>query len=304
MSKAFSKVVLLQGGDSPEREVSLTSAKNVEQSLLRLCDEVVCFDPAEKNIAELKDIAPDIVFNILHGGAGEDGRIQATLNQMGLKVTGSNYYASALAMDKNLCKLIWASEELPTPSWLLVNDTNQDTLDAVLLELGNEVFVKPNNGGSSIATTKVTNRQELEDAIKQAQQAGNKDILVEQTISGMELTYSIVGQKVLPGIRIEVSDGFYDYAAKYEKETTRYISPPQIEQSIDKECQELALKAFKAIGCYGWGRVDFMVNGREPLLLEINTIPGMTSHSLVPKAANAAGIEFDQLITQILELAQ
>lgn len=303
MSKRFGKIALIQGGDSPEREISLASAKMVGVQLDQLCTEVLRFDPRDRELCELTTAGVDAAFIILHGGIGEDGRVQAALELLGIPYTGPRHFGCAMAMDKNVSKLMWTDVELPTPPWLLVTDTNEETLDEIQLNLGLELFVKPNNGGSSLATAKVNNRDELATAILAALATDPKAI-VEQAIGGMELTYGIVGDEVLPGIRIEVANGFYDYAAKYDLDTTKYICPPQIPAEVDAACRELSMKAFTALDCSGWGRVDLMVSGREPFLLEVNPVPGMTDHSLVPKAATVAGIAADELVARILELAQ
>lgn len=300
MSAQFGKVALLHGGVSPEREVSLNSAVMVGRALDGMCEEVLRFDPAERSLAELLDEKVDLVFNILHGGAGEDGRIKSTLDMLGIPCTGSSYMASVVASDKNLSKLLWLNEGLPTAPWFMVTAADDKVLDEIELSLGHELFVKPNNGGSSIATTKVTDRQELVLAIAEALQVDDK-VMVEQCVNGMELTYPLLGDELLPGIRIEVAENFYDYAAKYELGTTSYICPPQLVGEVDGEARSVALAAFQALGCSGWGRVDMMVSGREMFLLEVNTVPGMTDHSLVPRSAAVAGIDQRELVARILE---
>ncbi len=303
MSKEFGKVALLLGGDTPEREVSLSSAQMVGKELEQLCAEVVRFDPRDHNIAELRDLKTDCAFIILHGGSGEDGTVQAALEMMNIPFTGSRHLPCALAMDKTLSKQIWYLAGLPTASWKTVEDCSNDTLNEIELTLGHDVFVKPNCGGSSCATRRARNRAEVESAVQEALMLDSK-VIVEQTVEGIELTYGIVGDLLLPGIRIEAASGVYDYAAKYELDTTRYICPPQVPKQLDDKAQQLAREAYRLLGCAGWGRVDLMISGHDLYLLEINTVPGMTSHSLVPQAAAAAGIDSTELIRRILRLAE
>lgn len=303
MSKQFGKIALLQGGVSNERDVSLASAAMVGRELENICTEVIRFDTAERSLTELVELHVDAAFILLHGAAGEDGRMQAALEMLGIPYTGSRPQACALAMDKNLSKLIWAETALPTPPWLLVKDAAAETLDEIQLMLGYEVFVKPNHGGSSIYMGKVTKRSQLAAAIETALQEEDS-VLIEQTVPGIELTYGIVEDTVFHGIQIETDQEFYDYAAKYELDTTQYICPPRIQADIEEHCRELALAAFQALGCSDWGRVDLMLRGREPFLLEANTVPGMTDHSLVPKAAAQFGLAPGELLTKILRQAR
>ena len=303
MSARFGKVAMLLGGDSTEREVSLSSAKSVGKALDEICAEVIRHDPQTDKLESLKEAGVESVFNILHGGAGENGMTQAALELMGIPFTGSRHLASALALDKDLSKTIWLHEGLATPLWIVATEVSEVTLDNIHLELGRDLFVKPNNGGSSVATRRVESREDLAEAISEALEVDDK-ALVEECVDGQELTYAIVGDELLPGIRIEVDEGFYDYEAKYESDKTRYVCPPNLPSSLDKVAQMMSRDAFKALGCTGWGRVDLIASGREVFLLEINTIPGMTEHSLVPKAAKARGWEMNELVGRILEEAR
>lgn len=302
MSKKYGRIVLLQGGVSPEREISLQSADNIAPALATLCDQLLRFDPQEKCMSELPSLKPDMVFNILHGGEGEDGTIQAALETFDIPVTGSHARACLLAMDKRLSKLVWEDEGLGTPPWRLATDLEPATLDAIQLDLGDAVFVKPNNGGSSQLASRAHGRDELTAAIKLVLDA-DCEALVEQLIDGIEVTYGIVGEQVLPGIRIEVPHGFYDYRAKYIADDTRFICPPDLPGDLDARASALSLRAYQALGCSDWGRVDMLISGQDLHLLEINTIPGMTSHSLVPQAARQAGMELPQLLEAIMESA-
>lgn len=299
MSARFGRIALLQGGSSPEREVSFMSAQMVGAALDEMCAEVIRFDPAERSIAELVALKPDAVFNILHGGAGENGVIQATLEMLAIPFTGSRHLGCALAMDKNVSKTIWAKNLLPTPAWLPVTEVSDAVLDQILLELGEDLFVKPNSGGSSLNSRRVRDREQLA-AILEEVLAVDAIAMVEQNVEGIELTYGILGDQVLPGIRIEVVQDFYDYKAKYEVETTRFICPPRLPRDLDKIAARLSRQAFDILGCSSWGRVDLIANGNDMQLLEVNTIPGMTSHSLVPKAAAAVQIDFAEVVARIL----
>ena len=303
MSRNFGKIALLQGGDSPEREVSLMSAKQVGATLDELCTEVVRFDPSQRSMAELVGMKPDAVFNILHGGAGENGVMQAALEMLGISFTGSRHLACALAMDKNLSKTIWSQHFLPTPMWKAVDEVSGTVLDEIQFELGDDLFVKPNSGGSSLCSRRVSTREELSRMLEEVLQV-DKLAMVEQFVGGLELTYGILGDQVLPGIRIEAATGFYDYEAKYEAETTRFICPPKLPRNLDETGAKLARQAFDLLGCHGWGRVDLMLSGQDMQLLEVNTVPGMTSHSLVPHAAAKAAVSFSDLVGRILEEAR
>ena len=243
----------------------------------------------------------DRAFIVLHGRGGEDGSVQGALELMGMPYTGSGVLASALAMDKVRTKRLWAAEGLPTaPYEVLGKDTN---LKAVAKRLGAPLFVKPASEGSSVGMSKVRKAADLEEAYALAV---NYDpvVLAEKFIDGPELTVAIVGERVLPIIRIETPREFYDYEAKYIANDTRYLIPCGLPQKKEKEIQALCLKAFKALGCRGWGRVDLMLDKRgKPFLLEVNTSPGMTDHSLVPMAARAVGVSYEDLCVQVLELA-
>ena len=301
MTAGFGKVAVLLGGKSAEREVSLKSGGMVLAALRKKGVDAHPFDPKEKDLLELVKERFQRVFIALHGGFGEDGTVQGVLEWLGIPYTGSGVLASALAMDKVRTKRLWAAEGLPTaPYEVLGKDTN---LKAVAKKLGVPLFVKPASEGSSVGMTKVKKAGDLEEAYALAV---NYDpvVLAEKFIDGPELTVAILGEQVLPIIRIETPREFYDYEAKYIANDTRYLIPCGVAEKKEKELQAICLKAFRSLGCRGWGRVDLMLDKRgRPYLLEVNTSPGMTDHSLVPMAARAVGISYEDLCVQVLERA-
>jgi len=301
VTAGFGKVAVLLGGKSAEREVSLKSGGMVLAALRKKGVDAHPFDPKEKDLLELVKERFQRVFIALHGGFGEDGTVQGVLEWLGIPYTGSGVLASALAMDKVRTKRLWAAEGLPTaPYAVLGKDTN---LKAVAKKLGVPLFVKPASEGSSVGMTKVKKAGDLEEAYALAV---NYDpvVIAEKFIDGAELTVAILGERVLPIIRIETPREFYDYEAKYIANDTRYLIPCGVSAKKEKELQAICLKAFRALGCRGWGRVDLMLDKRaRPYLLEVNTSPGMTDHSLVPMAARAVGISYEDLCVQVLERA-
>ena len=295
----FGKVAVLLGGKSAEREVSLKSGAMVLKALRAKGVDAHPFDPKEKDFAALEKERFERVFIALHGRFGEDGTVQGILEWLGIPYTGSGVLASALAMDKLRTKRIWAAEGLPTAPHAVL--TQQSNLKSVSRTLGFPLFVKPAREGSSVGMSKVKRAADLEEAFALAV---NYDALViaEKFIDGPELTVAILGEQVLPVIRIETPREFYDYEAKYIANDTRYLIPCGVSKAKEAEIQAMCLKAFKALGCRGWGRVDLMLDRRgKPFLLEINTAPGMTDHSLVPMAARAVGISYEELCVRILE---
>jgi len=301
VTSGFGKVAVLLGGKSAEREVSLKSGGMVLAALRKKGVDAHPFDPKERDLLELVKERFQRVFIALHGRFGEDGTVQGVLEWLGIPYTGSGVLASALAMDKVRTKRLWAAEGLPTaPYEVLGKDTN---LKAVAKKLGVPLFVKPASEGSSVGMTKVKKAGDLEEAYALAV---NYDpvVIAERFIDGAELTVAIVGERVLPIIRIETPREFYDYEAKYIANDTRYLIPCGVSEKKEKELQAICLKAFRALGCRGWGRVDLMLDKRgRPYLLEVNTSPGMTDHSLVPMAARAVGISYEDLCVQVLEMA-
>ncbi|MGQ0655475.1 MAG: D-alanine--D-alanine ligase [Betaproteobacteria bacterium] len=298
----FGKVGVLLGGRSAEREVSLKSGSMVLAALKKKGVGAHPFDPKERGLEELARENFDRVFIALHGRFGEDGTLQGILEWLGIPYTGSGVLASALAMDKLRTKRIWAAEGLPAaPHAVLTSDTD---LKAVARKLGTPLFVKPASEGSSVGMSKVKRAADLDEAFALAV---NYDpvVIAEKFIDGPELTVSILGEQVLPAIRIETPREFYDYEAKYIANDTRYLIPCGLSKAKEKQIQALSMRAFDALGCRGWGRVDLMLDQRgRPYLLEINTSPGMTDHSLVPMAARAVGISYEELCVKILEGAR
>jgi D-alanine-D-alanine ligase len=297
----FGKVAVLFGGRSAEREVSLKSGAAVLAALQRSGVDAHAFDPAEQDLHELLEQGYKRVFIALHGRFGEDGTVQGALELMGIPYTGSGVMASALAMDKWRTKLVWQAAQLPVPDYTML--TQDSDWDAVVKQLGLPLFVKPANEGSSVGISKVKNAAELPAAYAEA---ARHDALViaERFIGGGEYTAAIVGGQALPVIKIEPANEFYDYEAKYLRNDTRYLCPSGLSAEQEAEMQRLAQLGFALIGGRGWGRVDFLVDEQgKPYLLEINTSPGMTDHSLVPMAARQAGMSFEQLVVKVLGLA-
>ncbi len=297
----FGKVGVLLGGRSAEREVSLKSGGAVLAALIRQGVDAHAFDPAERPLAELQREGFERVFIALHGRGGEDGSLQGALTLMGIPFTGSGVLASALGMDKWRSKLIWQAAGLPVPDYALL-EAGSD-FDAVERRLGLPLFVKPANEGSSVGVAKVKLPGTLEAAYRMAAEHDTL-VLAERYLAGGEFTVAILGDEALPVVKIEPAAEFYDYEAKYSRDDTRYLCPAGLSADEEAGMQALARRAFAVLGCRGWGRVDVLLDAEgRPYLLEINTAPGMTDHSLVPMAARAAGIGFDELCLRILELA-
>ena len=295
----FGKVAVLFGGKSAEREVSLKSGSRVLDALRRQGIDAHAFDPAERKLDDLA--AFDRAFIMLHGRYGEDGTIQGALELMGIPYTGSGVMASAVGMDKWRTKLLWRSVGLPVPEYVML-DSSSD-FAAVEKQLGLPLFVKPACEGSSIGVTKVRQSGELRPAYTEA---ARHDALViaERGVMGGEYTVAILGNEALPIIRIVPATDFYDYEAKYLRDDTRYLCPCGLSDAREQELRALALEAFRVLGCRGWGRVDFLMDEQgNAYFLEVNTSPGMTDHSLVPMAARAAGLSYEQLVLRVLSLA-
>ena len=297
----FGRVAVLLGGTSSEREVSLDSGRNVLEALRARGVDAVAVDGIPALARALADGGIDRVFNILHGhnGGGEDGVVQGLLEAFGVPYTGSDVLGSALSMDKIRTKQVWQSLGLPTPRFVALR--SHDEVHAAADGLGLPVVVKPANEGSSVGISRVTDASGLADAVALAARYDGQ-LLMEQMVVGDELTVGILGEVALPSIRIVPRGQWYDYNAKYIAEDTQYLCPG-LEGEAEEEIRALALAAFRAAGCRGWGRVDVMRDrdsGRF-YLLEVNTAPGMTSHSLVPKAAGQAGIGFEELVWRVLE---
>ena len=299
--KNFGKVAVLFGGRSAEREVSLKSGTAVLAALKKSGVDAHAFDPAARDLHELKDEKFDRVFIALHGRFGEDGTVQGALELMGIPYTGSGVMASAIAMDKWRTKLIWQAAGLPIPEYEAL--TEPSDWNAVADHLDLPLFVKPANEGSSVGISKVKRVEDLQAAYDEAAKH-DKVVLVESSVSGGEYTVAILNGRALPVIKIEPANEFYDYEAKYLRDDTRYLCPSGLSAEDESEMQRLAQQAFALIGGQGWGRVDFLRDEMgKAYLLEINTSPGMTDHSLVPMAARQAGISFEQLVVQIIGAA-
>lgn len=303
----FGKVGVLFGGRSAEREISLISGNGVLQALKSRGIDAHPFDPGTHSLADLAAQGFDRVFIALHGRYGEDGSLQGALEQLGIPYTGSGVMASSVGMDKITTKKLWLMEGVPTPKYATV-DADTD-LDALVAELGLPLIVKPPLEGSSIGLTKVTDRAQLADAI--ALVASMDDaVLAEQFVTGREFTVAVLGQgaaaRALPIVEIVAPEGKYDYQNKYFTDDTKYHCPAALPEELTQEIQRHAVNAYRALGCEGWGRVDVLVRESDmrPFLLEVNTSPGMTTHSLVPMAARAVGIGYEDLCIEILRSAR
>jgi D-alanine-D-alanine ligase len=295
----FGKVGVLLGGRSAEREVSLKIGGMVLAALRRKGVDAHPFDPGERGLEALARAKFDRVFIALHGRFGEDGTLQGILGWLGIPYTGSGVLASALAMDKLRTKRIWAAEGLPTAPHAVLDAGTR--FAAVEKKLGLPLFVKPASEGSSVGMSKVKARGKLKAAWREAAKY-DRVVIAEKFIDGPELTVAILGEEALPAIRIETPREFYDYEAKYLADDTRYLIPSGLSKQKERQVQALSLRAFRSLGCRGWGRVDLMLDRRgKPYLLEINTSPGMTDHSLVPMAARAVGISYEELCIKVLE---
>jgi D-alanine-D-alanine ligase len=304
----FGKVAVLMGGASAEREVSLMSGTGVLNALRSKGVDAHAFDPAERDLSDLKREGFERCFIALHGRLGEDGTVQGALELLGIPYTGSGVMASSISMDKVMTKRIWLSEGIPTPRYQLLRRGAFDRRQVIEVPdtLGLPLIVKPVCEGSSLGVTKVTGYSGMTAAVEAANQMKD-DILCEECIEGDEVTCPVLGSgdqaRALPVIRIVAPEGKYDYENKYFTDTTQYLVPAGLPAGEEEAVQALVLKAYQVLGCRGWGRVDVMIDAktRKPYLLEINTSPGMTSHSLVPMSAKAAGISYEDLCVQLLQ---
>ncbi len=293
----FGKVAVLMGGDSAEREISLRSGSAVLSALQQRGVDAQGIDAGADVLQQLTAGGFDRAFIILHGRGGEDGVIQGALERIGLPYTGSGVLGSALGMDKHRTKALWRGLGLPTPeSVLIVDEADLQAAAAV----GFPLMIKPSREGSSIGMTKVEDEQQLQQAWETARRY-DASVLAERWIVGREYTAAVLQGEALPLIRLETPHTFYDYEAKYHADTTSYHCPCGLPEAQEAELQGLCLRAFEAVGASGWGRVDLMLDEQQrPWLIEVNTVPGMTDHSLVPMSARTAGIEFDELVLRIL----
>jgi D-alanine-D-alanine ligase len=303
--KQFGKVAVLLGGVSAEREVSLNSGRLVLQGLRAAGIDAHPFDPSERPLSALKDEGFVRAFNALHGGYGENGQIQGALDFYGIRYTGSGVLGSALGLDKFRAKLVWQQLGIPTPPFEAVmrGDDYDARAAAIVTKLGLPLFVKPASEGSSVAVIKVKTADALPAAIAEAAQH-DKIVLVEKSIEGGgEYTACIAGDLDLPVIHLVPAGEFYDYDAKYILDTTQYLIPCGLAPELEARLKVLARRAFEVLGCTDWGRADFMMDGQgNPYFLEVNTAPGMTDHSLPPKAARAVGISYQELVVKVLAL--
>jgi D-alanine-D-alanine ligase len=307
---ALGRVAVLLGGTSAEREISLMSGRGVLAALRSQRVDAHPFDPAERSLGDLKLEGFDRVFIALHGRHGEDGTVQGALELLGIPYTGSGVMASAIAMDKTMTKRIWLACGLPTPRfvWLDADDQLPERVNGVADELGLPLIVKPPREGSSIGIGKVVDRSEIAAAVALAARY-DADVLCEAFVEGEEVTCALIGSgagaQALPVVRIVAPDGNYDYQHKYFSNDTTYLCPSGLPVDEESEIQRLAVASYRALGCRGWGRADLMIRAtdRKPFLLEMNTSPGMTGHSLVPMSALAAGLSYEQLCLYLLSAA-
>ena len=306
----FGKVAVLLGGQSAEREVSLMSGRGVLLALHSRGIDAHAFDPSERELGELKREHFTRCFIALHGRFGEDGTVQGALELMGIPYTGSGVMASSIAIDKVMTKRVWLAEGLPTPKYILLRRGAFDRKQIIAVpdELGLPVIVKPAREGSSIGVVKVAGYSGMTEAVDQAAEL-DADVLCEQFIEGDEVTCPVLGSgdgaRALPVIRIVAPEGNYDYQNKYFTDDTQYVVPCGLPVGEEEAIQSIVLKAYRVLNCRGWGRVDVMIDSktRKPYLLEINTSPGMTGHSLVPMSARAAGISYEDLCVELLRTA-
>jgi len=294
----FGKVAVLFGGASAEREISIMSGSGVLKALRSKGVDAHAFDPSERDLADLKREGYARCFIALHGRGGEDGALQGALEYLSIPYTGSGVLGSALALDKERAKLVWKACGLPTPEYEMLDG---DRLEGVARRLGLPLIVKPVKEGSSIGVTKVRAAADLDEAYTLAVNY-DKAVMAEKCVEGPEYTASVVDDKPLPLIRIDAPEGNYDYKNKYFTDDTKYVCPCGLPAPKEESIKALALESFKVLGCASWGRIDLMLDATGvPWLLEVNTAPGMTGHSLVPMAAKAVGISYEELCVKILE---
>ncbi|MFD0965626.1 D-alanine--D-alanine ligase [Seminibacterium arietis] len=299
------KIAVLLGGTSAEREVSLNSGKEVLQALKNQGFDAYPIDPKTYPVATLKEQGFDRVFNILHGRGGEDGTMQGLLEQIGLPYTGCGVMTSALTMDKMRTKMLWKAFGLPVAEMEIVTKSNACELspEKVVEKLGLPLMVKPSLEGSSVGLTKVKTVEQLKSAVEFALKY-DETVLIEEWLSGEEFTVPVLGDEVLPSVKIVPDGEFYDYDAKYISDNTKYFCPSGLTIEREKELAELVKRAYEIVGARGWSRIDVMLDGKGQFrLVEVNTNPGMTSHSLFPKSAVTVGYSFEQLVVKILELS-
>ncbi len=295
----FGKVAVLMGGPSAEREISLKSGAAILQALLAKNIQADAIDVSQDVFQQLRQGGYNVAFIALHGPLGEDGSIQGGLEVIGLPYSGSGVMASSICMSKVMTKQIWQGCGISTPTYMVLNDTLDE--DKLLKQIGLPMIFKPVSQGSSIGMSKVDTKQNIRRAWEEARKF-EETVIVEKWIAGREYTVAILNDRALPIIRLETPNSFYDYEAKYQASDTQYHCPCGLPEGIETEMQQQALRAFKATGATGWGRVDVMLDAdSHAWFLEVNTVPGMTDHSLVPMAAKADGIDFNDLVVKILQ---
>ena len=307
----FGKVAVLMGGSSAEREISLMSGNGVLTALRSQGIDAHAFDPSERDLVELKREGFARCFVALHGRHGEDGTVQGALELLGIPYTGSGVMASAVAIDKVVTKRLWLADGLPTPRYVVLGEDARDRASArsVPDTLGLPLIVKPPHEGSSIGVSKVAGYSQMQAAVNLAARY-DAEVLCEEFIDGEEVTCPVIGEGLtacaLPVVGIVAPEGAYDYQNKYFTDDVKYLVPSGLPATEEREIQRIVLAAYRSLGCRGWGRADLMIraNDRKPFLLEMNTSPGMTSHSLVPKSAAAAGIGYEALCVQLLAAAR
>lgn len=298
----YGRVAVLMGGPGAERAVSLESGQRVHQALLRQGIDAVAMEPSAETLSLLRSEGIEAVFLALHGPGGEDGNIQGLLEWLGLPYTGSGVLASALAMDKDYSKRLWSAAGLPTPEYMLVSADSD--WPGVARRLGLPLFIKPVRGGSSIGVTLARTAQALPGAWREASRYDQR-VLAERLVPGAEYTVSILDGQALPVVGLQTARPFYDYQAKYRDPDTRYVCPCELSEELERDMQSLALRANDCLGASSWGRVDVILDDDgQSWLIEMNTIPGMTEHSLLPMAAAALGIDFDALVLRILDASR
>ncbi len=308
--QSFGKVAVLFGGTSAERDISILSGTGVLEALRARGVDAHAFDPAERDLVELKREGFARCFIALHGRHGEDGTVQGALELLGIPYTGSGVMASSVAMDKVMTKRIWQADGLPTPKYvrLAADQQSREQIRAVPDVLGLPLIVKPPREGSSIGVTKVEGYSQMQDAVALSAKY-DADVLCEEFIEGEEVTCAVLGHgldaQALPVVRIAAPEGAYDYQNKYFTDDVKYHCPSGLPEAEEKEIQRLTLAAYRTLGCRGWGRSDVMIRAsdRKPFLLEMNTSPGMTTHSLVPMSARAVGIAYEDLCVRVLASA-
>ncbi len=306
-ARSFGKVGVLFGGSSAEREVSIMSGTGVLEALRGQGIDAHPFDPGQRSLGELEAEKFDRVFIALHGRLGEDGTLQGALELLGIPYTGSGVMASSVGMDKIATKILWLEAGLPTPEYALLDA--QSDLPAVAEKLGLPLIVKPPHEGSSIGITKVSAVEAFRAAYDVAAKLDD-DVLAESFITGREFTVAVLGTgaaaRALPVVEIAAPEGNYDYQNKYFTDSVQYFCPPQLDEAVQAEMRRIAVAAYRTLGCEGWARVDVLLRDSDsrPFLLEVNTSPGMTSHSLVPMAARAVGLSYEALCVEILRTAR